>query len=194
MKQRAQTEPTWDYGFADESWWSRVAQPHMHAWTDGDPVRLYQKDLGKVDPEPKAVCCYGVLRLEQGKVWLRFVDGRPESQVTIRFLEGIIDRLNEEGKQFFVLIGDNASWHKSQMIKEWIRHSNQQARKAGTVRLLPCLLPTKSPWLNPIEPHWIHAKRAIVEPIYTLTAVELIDRVCRYVGCEHLQLISKKIA
>jgi hypothetical protein len=27
-----------------------------------------------------------------------------------------------------------------------------------------CRLPVKSPWLNPIEPRWLHGKRAIVEP------------------------------
>ncbi len=32
------------------------------------------------------------------------------------------------------------------------------------MRIVVCQLPVKSPWLNRIEPHWIHAKRAVVEP------------------------------
>ena len=42
---------------------------------------------------------------------------------------------------------------------------------------LVCRLPVKSPWLNPIEPRWLHGKRAIVEPERTLTTHELMDRV-----------------
>jgi hypothetical protein len=46
------------------------------------------------------------------------------------------------------------------------------------VRILTFLLPVKSPWLNPIEPRWIHAKRAVVEPSGELTAMELKRRLC----------------
>ncbi len=41
-----------------------------------------------------------------------------------------------------------------------------------------CLLPIKSPWLNPIEPKWVHGKRKVVEPDGLLGAYELADRVC----------------
>ncbi len=57
-------------------------------------------------------------------------------------------------------------------------------------------LPTKSPWLNPIEPHWVHAKRRIIEPARVLTAAELEARVYAAFGCprdEHL-VISKEVA
>jgi len=43
--------------------------------------------------------------------------------------------------------------------------------------LLSFLLPKKSPWLNPIEPMWIHAKRKVVEPDKKLTAGGLVRRV-----------------
>jgi hypothetical protein len=32
------------------------------------------------------------------------------------------------------------------------------------VRIATCLLPKKSPWLNALEPKWIHGKRKVVEP------------------------------
>ena len=51
--------------------------------------------------------------------------------------------------------------------------------------LVLCLLPSKSPWLNAIEPKWVHGKRAVVEPERLLTAHELADRVCAYYGCAH---------
>jgi hypothetical protein len=53
-------------------------------------------------------------------------------------------------------------------------------------------LPTKSPWLNPIEPKWLHGKRAIVEPVRTLSAPELITRICDYCDCEHLTHLKQK--
>jgi DDE superfamily endonuclease len=52
-----------------------------------------------------------------------------------------------------------------------------KARSEG-VRIVVCFLPKKSPWLNPIEPMWLHAKRKVVEPDGLLSADELADRVC----------------
>ena len=54
----------------------------------------------------------------------------------------------------------------------------------------------KSPWLNPIEPKWVHGKRAIVEPDRLLSAQEIMERVYAYYGCAeeaHL-VISEKAA
>ena len=51
-------------------------------------------------------------------------------------------------------------------------------KMTDTLRLLAFLLPKKSPWLNPIEPLWLHAKRKIVEPGRKLAKAEIIQRVC----------------
>jgi transposase len=48
------------------------------------------------------------------------------------------------------------------------------------LRILPLFLPKQSPWLNPIEPKWVHGKRAVVEPNGLLTATQLAERVCAY--------------
>jgi hypothetical protein len=53
------------------------------------------------------------------------------------------------------------------------------------VRIVPCFLPKKSPWLNTIEPKWVHGKRKVVEPDLALAAYELADRVCEVFGCIH---------
>ena len=64
-----------------------------------------------------------------------------------------------------------------------MHRSNQQVKQTGRgVRLLICCLLTKSPWLNPIEPRWVHGKRAVAEPARTLSADELAERVCAYYG------------
>ena len=82
-------------------------------------------------------------------------------------------------------------------MRTWIRQHNQQVKQTGKgVRILPFLLPTKSPWLNPIEPKWVHAKRNVVELDGLLTAGQLAERVCAYFGCSyepHL-VIPEKVA
>jgi hypothetical protein len=58
------------------------------------------------------------------------------------------------------------------------------------VRIITCLLPKKSPWLNAIEPKWIHGKRKVVEPDGLLGAYELAHRVCAAFGCPHYEHLS----
>jgi hypothetical protein len=181
----------WALGFADETWWSRFARPHLHSWTDPaeGPRRLIEQDALKGDPAPKALACYGVLLRQRGRaerVWLRFVDGRPLSAITEQFLGWCCDRRQEADVRGWLLIWDNASWHVSKRVRAWIRAHHRQVQQEGKeVRILPCSLPVKRPWLNPIEPKWVHGKRAIVEPARLLSAQEVADRVCAHFGCSH---------
>ena len=177
-------------GFADETWWSRLAQPALRAWAEFDrPLRLVEQTVASADPDPKALACYGVLLRQMGRtehVWLRFVDGRPVSAVTIPFLDWCCAKLERQGVRVWGLIWDNASWHISKAVRTWIRIHNRQVKQHGQgVRILVCCLPVKSPWLNPIEPQWVHGKRAIVEPTRLLTASEVAERVCAHFACLH---------
>jgi hypothetical protein len=90
----------------------------------------------------------------------------------------------------WALIWDNAreAWHVSHAVRTWIRAHNHQVKRTGKgvrTRSVACYLPSKSPWLNPIEPKWLHGKRAIVEPDRVLSPDELADRVCARFGCAH---------
>src|SRR4051794_11331878 len=82
----------WVVGYADEVWWSRLAQPAMHAW--GETLRLEAKARAKDDAQPKALACYGLLRTDQDRVLLRFVEGRPVSRITTEFLAWGAGRLS----------------------------------------------------------------------------------------------------
>jgi transposase len=188
----AQRHRDWLLGFEDEVWWSRLAHPALYAWQDDDqPLRLVEQTVARDDPDPKALACYGLLArcwdaaLRRSEdLWLRFVEGRPVSAVTIAFLTWCAERAQEHGKRAVLLIWDNASWHDSQSVRTWVRQHNRQVKQSGQgVRLLACYLPTKSPWLNPIEPKWLAGKKRVAEPTRLLSAQELEDRVCAAFGC-----------
>jgi hypothetical protein len=90
------------------------------------------------------------------------------------------------GKRAVLLIWDSASWHESQIVRTWLRVHNRQVKQTGHgVRLIARFLPVKSPWLNPIEPKWLHGKKRVAEPDRLLTAAELADRVCAAYACPH---------
>src|SRR5207248_7058430 len=121
---------------------------------------------------------------QRDQMWLRFVTGRPVSAITTQFLDWCCQGLLKQGKTHWLLIWDNASWHKSQAVRTWIRQHNLQVKQTGKgVRILPFLLPTQSPWLNPIEPKWVHGKRNVAEADRILSADELEARVCAYYRC-----------
>jgi hypothetical protein len=160
-----------------------------------------EQTVANDDPDPKALACYGLLVrwAEPGtadgdgpgagwheEAWLRFVDGRPVNAVTISYLGWCCERLEAAGKEALLLIWDNASWHISRAVRTWIRDHNRQVKQAGRgVRIINQYLPIKSPWLNPIEPKWVHGKRRVVEPDRLLSAQELADRVCAAFRCAH---------
>jgi transposase len=179
--------------------------PRMSAWqSEEHPIHLQEQSWQKGDPDPKALACYGVLWQHgphddpiRQEMTLRFVDGRPVSDITTQFLDCCCTQLQEQGKTAWLLIWDNASWHKSKIVRSWIRQHNVQVKKEKKgVRILPLFLPTQSPWLNPIEPKWVHGKRNIVETNGLLTAKQLALRACAYYGCSyepHL-FIPEKVA
>jgi len=197
------THPTWALGFEDEVWWSRLAQPALHTWAaPAQPLRLVEQAVAKADPDPKALACYGLLVRWVGPdggraetAWLRFVAGRPVSARTIEFLAWGCHRLAAAGKEALLLVWDNAPWHGSRAVRQWIRAHNRQVKSHRQgVRIVNCYLPIKSPWLNPIEPKWAHGKRRVVEPARLLTAAELRARVCAAFGCPEEPLLGLPVA
>ena len=183
--------PDWVLGYQDEVWFSRLAQPHLHAWALGDPLRLVAKAADKHDLDAKAIACYGVLRADNQQMLLRFVNGRPVSHVTTQFLEWLVVRLAQEGKRALLLIWDNARWHTSREVRAWIKSHNRHVKTQGGCRLLTCRLPSKSPWLNNIEPKWVHGKRNIVDPERRLSAQETQQRLCAYYQCELIEPLAQ---
>jgi hypothetical protein len=167
----------------------------LHAWTAGEALRLGMHPSDRTDPDPKALACYGLWLPERERMLLRFVDGRPVSSVTCAFLAWVGEQLAAEGVRVLALIWDNASWHISQEVRAWLRQHNRAVKTAGRgCRLLVCRLPSRSPWLNSIEPKWVHGKRAVVEPTHKLTGAELQQRLCAYYRTPLLQPLAQQLA
>ena len=129
------SHPTWALGFQDEVWWSRLAQPDQHRWEDeGGVTHLQELERSKQDTDPKALACYGLLLKspqQAAQMLLRFVDGRPVSAVTIDFLRACCQSLAAQSITVLVLVWDNASWHKSHIVRTWLRQHNQEVKQTG---------------------------------------------------------------
>lgn len=165
-----------------------------------EQLRLHELKRDKADPDPVALCCYGTLRADNGgngQMLLRFVNGQPVSAATTEYLSWLSEYLAAQGAKALLLVWDNAPWHVSKCVRNWIAEHNLLARaaqrcgKAG-LRILVFNLPVKSPWLNPIEPKWVHGKKAIVEPARKLSADEVRARVYGYFGCEPFENLNYK--
>jgi hypothetical protein len=162
---------------------------------------LQELTLPTDEPDPKALACYGLLvrpgPQQADQMWLRFVAGRPVSAVPIDFLAWCSARLAAQGFTALLLIWDNASWPRRHAVRHWMRQHNRQVKQGAVgVRVVGCQWPSKSPWLNPIEPKWVHGKRAVSEADRRLSADELAMRVYASYGCEqeaHL-VMPKKVA
>lgn len=89
-------------------------------------------------------------------------------------------------------MGQRLLARESKEVRRWIGEHNRAVKKraVGGVRIISCLLPKQSPWLNPIEPKWVHGKRRVVEADGLLGAYELAERVCLAFGCPHYEHLS----
>ena len=85
---------------------------------------------------------------------LRFSQGQPNSHHTLEFLKYLLTVAEEQGKR--ALLGTTRAGTKAN--RAWVKEHNRRAKRESGVRLLTYLLPTKSPWLNRQEAHWVHGK------------------------------------
>lgn len=123
---------TWAIGYQDECWWSSVALPALHSFsTAGEPLRLVEQSVGKDDPDPKAISCYGLYVPELKQTWIRFVEGRPVSGITTQFLSWCSGKLYARGKKVWLLIWDNAPWPVSKEARYWIKEHNHKVKKGA---------------------------------------------------------------
>ena len=167
--------------YEDESWFSRYAMPRLRSHGPrGERTRIPLREASGFQPK-KAVAVYGALTIPEKRICIRCMDEQPRSETTWSFLGNLVDYARRNHRRWLVVIWDNAGFHKSKRLMEWIRrHNRAQSDRSDGVRIVPYRLPTRSPWLNPIEPHWLHCKRAAYSVDTTPTPKELKRSVYRY--------------
>lgn len=98
-------------------------------------------------------------------------EGTTDSQVIITY----IDQLSKIKKNKIYLILDNASYHKSSIVKQHVNDFH-----SGWLELI--YLPPYSPELNPCELVWAHLKSHGLNRILTKTKLEFINAVEKHLS------------
>jgi transposase len=153
----------------DQSWFSRWPY-RFRAWAAKDtPLRVAQRWNEKVD----TTAMYAALDDKSQEAFLRWATGQPDSEETVDFLAALMAHCTQKGLRFIVLIWDKAPWHTSKRTRSWIRDYNRRAKEESLTRLIVCQLPTRSPWLMPLEPIFGWTKHQVLGDRLFQTVSEL---------------------
>jgi len=157
----------------DESWFVRWPY-RFRAWAHQDePLRVIKRWNEEVD----TTALFATLDDETQEAFLRWAEGQPNSEEMVRFLEALVAHWTQKGKRFIVLFWDKASWHTSGRTQRWIRAYNRRAKEKGLTRLIVCTLPTRSPWLMPLESIFGWTKHQVLGDRIFETITELQEAV-----------------
>lgn len=122
-----------------------------------------QKPRGKFFWSNKKITIFGALK-DNGELFCEDFDGQ-NSLTYMAFLSDFIDTLDKNKK--YVFIFDNASYHKTDVIKEYLaEHPNIKVE----------YLPPYCPELNPIETCWKITRHEITNSNYFSTIEKLKSR------------------
>jgi transposase len=160
----------------DQSWFSRWPYRFRTWVAKGAPLRVAQRWSEKVD----TTALYAALDDESQEPFLRWATGQPDSEETVQFLEALMAHCTQNGLRFIVLIWDKAPWYTSKRTRDWIRAYNRRAREDARTRLLVCQLPTRNPWLMPLEPIFGWTKHQMLGDRLFQTISQLQTAVERY--------------
>ncbi len=155
----AKRDPSIRVVFQDESWFSGTPKAVGQYGQRGQP-----RTAAVTKPAHKckgAWVLYAALEVVTGRVQ-RFYAPRCNQTYVRQQLEALLAQAQADGKRVVVVIWDNASWHTAKALRRWYYRYNQTAKRTGQARLLLVALPSRSPWLNPLEPVFGQAKRRIV--------------------------------
>lgn len=145
--------------YQDESWFSGNPKAVRHYGRRGQ-----RREVAVQRPTHKlkgAWVLYAALEVVSGKVHQHYAPHCNQTQVRQQ-LEELLQRFQAACRRVLVVLWDNASWHTAQALRQWYHHYNQQAKRAGCIRLLLVPLPGRSPWLKALEAVFGQSKRHIV--------------------------------
>jgi len=172
------SHPTWALGFQDEVWWSRLAN--------------LITSLGRRRYVTNSKNCNAVKQTaipRPGLLWVACAKARTDrsdaatlrrwsscQRCHYRLFGCLLSALGGPIVTALVMIWDNAHGIK---VKSFDLAPQPQPDRETNGRgraYFSCLHPSKSPWLNSIEPKWVHGKRNVSEADRVLSADELETR------------------
>lgn len=108
---------------------------------------------------------FGAIDFASGRLFHKGIDGKLNGQSYVEFLNEILRKT----RKHVILIQDGAPYHKSKLVKEFI--------KSRENRLTVYTLPSYSPDYNPIEKLWKKIKEGYTHLQYFDTFESLVDQV-----------------
>ncbi len=156
-----QAKPTQRAGvFLDESWWVLWPRP-ANTWAEqGRPIRVAKAKAWSRGERPPSTCLYATMDVGNRTVASAWHPTWNQEE-TWAFLQGVIARYATQGMRFLVVFWDNGPWHVAKGVRAQVATYNRQAKQDGGLRVLLFFLPTRSPWLMPLEAVFGQAKRAV---------------------------------
>lgn len=155
----AKQDPSLVIVYQDESWFSGNPKPvRGYGRPDHPEDSAVEKDAHKIKG---AWVLYAVYEALTGHVHRYYAPRCNQTHVRHQ-LETLLAQYQAAGKRALIVLWDNASWHTAKALRRWYTRYNQRAKQEGRIRLLLVRLPSRSPWLNAIEPIFGQAKRRIV--------------------------------
>lgn len=124
--------------------------------------------VSKVRRSHNSVSFYGALSRNNKKV-ISHLCKVQNSTETINFLEEIKKRYCHKGT--VLLVWDNASWHRSNEVRNWLEEN------PNVIELMN--FPPYCPDLNPQEHVWKTLKNELTEIVHKFDFRQVTDRACR---------------
>jgi transposase len=146
--------------FIDQSWfvlWPAAAP----GWARrGRPPRVRQAKGWPKGKPPPTCCLYARMDALDRTVAPSWHPTWNKDE-TWAHLSATIAAYAARGVRYLVVFWDNAPWHHADLVRDRVAAHNAAARATGGLRVRLCFLPSKSPWLMPLEPVFGQTKRAV---------------------------------
>lgn len=146
--------------FVDESWFVLWPYPAPGWAPRGRPPRVPKRKGWKKKERPPSCCLYARMDALDRAVAGAWHPTWNEHE-TWAFLHEVFAAYAARGARSLVVFWDNAPWHLAAGLRARVAAHNAAAKRDGGLRVLLFFLPTKSPWLMPLEPVFGQTKRAV---------------------------------
>ena len=155
---------TWAVGFMDECWWSRLALPTLNSWREEGSLASHPEVGRQRRSRAEGHLLLRALPAPDRPDVAEVRGWRPVSSITTQFLQWSLKLQALRARRCWFSSGTTPLAHlqRGQALARISQPRSQRGWRRSEDRKL--LFAQESPWLNAIEPKWVHGKRKVVEP------------------------------